>query len=322
MARALVKKLVFGVAGSAFAARRKIRRIADQQALTILSLHRVAPADRSAYPPLDPGLFRELLVFLAKHFEIVVFGDLPAGRRGGKPLLILSFDDGYKDFIDYAMPILDEIGLRANQNVIPGCIASGQPPFNVLVQDFIGKAPAGLVEALDVPGFGPLSLAIGREALGNRVSGFVKSRPVAEQHVLAEALMPQILRWDDFAWTPMMTLDEVRQTAAVHELGAHSYEHATMRYETDAYAGSDAERCREYFRTNLEMEPDIYAFPNGECRPSQVEAVRRAGYETILLVGEDFSAGDRQVHRRFGIYGETLSQLRFRATGGFRRAAA
>ncbi|MGQ0559090.1 MAG: hypothetical protein ACT4OE_05820 [Sphingosinicella sp.] len=43
--------------------------------------------------------------------------------------------------------------VRVNHNVMTACIESGLPPLNVLAQDFVGKAPAELVDRLEIPRF-------------------------------------------------------------------------------------------------------------------------------------------------------------------------
>lgn len=312
--RSLAARALYAVLGSRAAVAARLATIRRSGKLTILNLHRVGAEDGSAYRPLDPALFEYLLDFLAARFDLVSLADLDG--RSTKPKAVLSFDDGYKDFIEIAVPIMRRRGVRANLNVIPGCIARQLPPFNVLAQDFVGKAPRELVERLDVPGFGPLA----GPGLGDRLSRFLKNRPRAEQRQFEEQLLPQFFAWDGFQPTPMMTLDEVRQVAADHDIGGHSWDHATMGLESDDYFREDLSRCTAFFREHLAQPMTIYAFPNGSCTPSQLDIARQHGVEHVLLVGEDFSAG-RQVHHRFTFGAESRAEVRFRATGARRLAA-
>lgn len=267
--------------------------------------------DGSLYVPLHPRRFVELLKFLQSRFHLTTFEDDSGGSR--KPSAILSFDDGYKDFVDVAAPILRSHRIRCNHNVIPDCIETQRPPLNVLAQDFLGKAPEDLVRRLYVPGF-----SLGRDSdAGLRLSMFIKNKSQVEQRRIAEVLLPQFYTWDGFRPTPMMTLPEVLQVGREHELGAHSYSHASMEFETDAYLAEDVARCQEYFLHKLERSATIYAFPNGSCRRGQPELVRRLGIRHILLVGEDFDRkGD--CHPRFTFHARSSAEVRFRATGSMK----
>jgi peptidoglycan/xylan/chitin deacetylase (PgdA/CDA1 family) len=317
--RAMVKEAALRALGSGLAVRRKIHSISASGAVTVLNLHRVAPDDRSSYSPLDPKLFDGLLAFLKTHFEIVTFAELEADPAGSRPKLILSFDDGYRDFYNHAAPILDARNVRVNHNIIPACVESGVPPLSVVVQDFIGRSPAALIERLEIPGFAMVRPLRSRFDLGKRLSAYLKEKPIVEQKAFADHLRPQLLRNCNFAPTPMMSLDQLCEVAEVHEIGGHSFEHASMALETDEYFRDDVQRCRAWFDEKLGREMTIYAFPNGSYRPRQVENVREAGVRHILLVNENFSAAGEGLYNRFTFHARSPSEVRFRATGAFRR---
>jgi peptidoglycan/xylan/chitin deacetylase (PgdA/CDA1 family) len=307
--RDTAKIAVFACAGNGPWLRRRIDLLRKAGVIPILNLHRVAPDDRSSYRPLSPEVFEELLSFVKRHFAVVTIGGL--STKTAKPKLVLSFDDGYRDFALYAAPILRRHGLTANQNIIPRCVETGLPPLNIIAQDFVGKAPAELVKRIRVDGFA----APRDRSFGNRLSHFIKMRSQADQNALAEQLLPTFYEWDEFAPTPMMNLDEVR---SVHdqELGAHSYAHSSMEFETDEFLDEDVRRCDAYFREQLATPMTIYAFPNGSCRNGQAERVLAHGVDHVLLVGEAFDQGGR-INRRFTFDARSPSEARFKALGGF-----
>lgn len=307
--RDTAKVAVFKLAGNGPRLRRRIERLGNAGVTPILNLHRVAPDDCSSYRPLAPELFDELLRFVKRNFSIVTLAEI--SDKTPKPKLILSFDDGYRDFALYAAPLLRKHGLRANQNVIPQCIETGLPPLNIIAQDFIGKAPAELVARIRVEGFS----APPDHRFGNRLSHFIKMRSQADQDALGTQLLPFFFDWDGFAPTAMMNIDEVRSVSD-QEIGAHSYAHSSMEFESDEFLEEDVRRCGDYFRERLKMPMTIYAFPNGSCRAGQAERVLAQGIEHVLLVGEQFDRGGR-VNRRFTFDARSPSEARFKALGGF-----
>lgn len=306
--RKTAKVAAFAALGNGPRLRNRLLALRRSGATTILNLHRVAPDDGSDYRPLHPDLFDELLAFVKREFAVVTIGELSDPAR--KPKLVLSFDDGYRDFAANAAPILKRHGLRANQNLIPKCIETGLPPLNVLAQDFVGRAPRELVGRLKVEGFSaPLDARFGQ-----RLSHFLKMRPQAEQDQIAGELLPVFFAWDGFEPTPMMNMEEVDAVKG-HELGAHSYAHSSMEFETDDYLDRDVRRCSEFFREKLGSPMTIYAFPNGSCRSGQAERVLAHGVDHVLLVGERF-AGGGPIHHRFTFDGRSKSEVRFKAVGG------
>lgn len=322
--RKLAKRMAFAALGNPMAVRLRMRQIAKHQALTVLCLHRVAPMDDSTYPPMDPGLFRQMLAFCQAHFTIMTFAELSAeqGTEGwSKPPLALTFDDGYKDFADYSAPIMAEFGVRCNLNLIPSAIESGLPPFNVSLNDYAGRAPEEHLAALDVPDFAPFSPGESRYVFGNALSTHFKNRSMAEQKKLADIIRPQLARSEEFKPSAMMSLAEARQVAEIHEIGAHSFEHANLGQESDDYAMQDARRCREWFAREMSLAPTIYALPNGDYRKEQLPLIAGEGFSTLLLVEQRFSAISNNVHCRFNIDATGVSEMRFKAMGGLAGAA-
>lgn len=313
--KALLKRVLFRTLARPALMKRWTSRLQAGNLLTILVFHRVAPPDGSAYAPLDPAMFDDTLSFLTKNFDIITFAELKTYRPSARPPMIITFDDGYKDFVEYAMPILERYKVRCNLNVIPSCVESGRPPFNIILQDFVGKAPDALLADFRVPGYGRPNLRQNKRNIGHALSTFIKRKPIAEQKSIQDILMPQIEALAGFTSTPMMTRDDVLAVASNHELGAHSYEHATLSVESDAYVIEDAKSCREYFAETIKRPTNIYALPNGGYRAHQLDLIRAEGFEHILLGDQPRSRLDALNKTRFAMYGDSPSELRCRAAG-------
>jgi peptidoglycan/xylan/chitin deacetylase (PgdA/CDA1 family) len=88
----------------------------NAETLTVLMFHRVLPATemtRLGADPLytvTPAFLSECLAFLRKHYTIVSLGDVALSKEQTKPLpplsALITFDDGWHDNMEYAMPIL------------------------------------------------------------------------------------------------------------------------------------------------------------------------------------------------------------------------
>lgn len=316
--RRVAKPLVIRLFSNPLALRAKIHTIGATESLTILCLHRIADDTEDSYGALSPALFDELLGWLKQHFNIVTFAELGQRYNDPRPLLVLSFDDGYADFYEIAIPILRRHGLKVNQNVIPGCIESGLPPINVIVQDFLLSAPETLLSDIEFPGLTTGFPITDRASLALKTSATLKAMPMVEQRQVLARLSLEFERFEGFRTTPMMTREQVIDIASNHEIGVHSWEHASMSVESDSYLLDDTRRCKDFLVDIGAVHPYIYAFPNGLLREGQADAVRAAGFDHVLCVGEKFSRPVNWMHDRFTFYGSTAAETHFRALGSLR----
>lgn len=91
--------------------------------LTVPMFHRVLPCDGSRWQQADPEytisdrVFVECLEFFRRHYTVVSLDDILAARQGLRPLppraLLITFDDGWLDNLEVALPPLQRAGLPA-----------------------------------------------------------------------------------------------------------------------------------------------------------------------------------------------------------------
>lgn len=94
------------------------RRAGD---VVILLYHRVGRGDREIDLPVD--LFEEHLRILRAGGHLRSLDDALSDGRGG---VVLTMDDGYRDFHDYALPILERHGVPALLYLATGLVAGEQ----------------------------------------------------------------------------------------------------------------------------------------------------------------------------------------------------
>ncbi len=316
--RSAFKQVGFRTLGSGFFLERRIADIIRKDELPILNFHKVNDAPAQAYEATSPAIFDDIIGWLGQFFEFATFNDLDPARPHKHPAVILSFDDGYRDFVEIVAPILRKHGVRANMNVIPGCVESGLPPRNVILKDFIAQAPSALLRETPLPGLPDGADPDRRVESGLRASAAFKNMPIQEQDAAWPAILPLIEKFDGFRPTEMMTHAHIAQALDEHEFGLHSFEHATMKVETLDYLRTDVQKCRAWWSDATGRDSRIYAFPNGAATPEQVQVVSENGFSTILLVGEQFSSAANQVHPRITMFARDKYEARVRALGGAR----
>ncbi len=136
-----------------------ISPLARDVPVPILMYHSVSdtPAPSIHALSVRPRAFAAQLDYLRQHgFTGLTFGELCTHRRAEKPLperpIVLTFDDGYADFIEEALPMLTEHGFPATVFVTTGwsddagVYAAGTPPDRMLSWAQLAELSAAGVE--------------------------------------------------------------------------------------------------------------------------------------------------------------------------------
>lgn len=296
---------------------RLLRRIERDDAVVVLNLHRVSPERNDFYPPIPPDAFDELVSFLAPRFEVTTFSRLAARTERTRPAAVLSFDDGFYDFVEHAMPVLARHGVQANQNIIVSTVLTGEPPWTQRLMDLLHAAPQALLAELRLPGFDRPPPGPGpdeRARYGAAIGSFLTRHPRAARAPLLAEIERSAARLD-VAPTRMMGLDDVRRVSATHEVGAHSFAHDLMEVETLEHFREDLERCDAFFREHLGRPVDVYAFPFGGHRPEQVTHLLERGVSAVLVGGDRYARTTGPVYPRFNVAARGSYALRLEALG-------
>ena len=310
--RDTIKAGVFAIGSCKLATRMRLEHLRRRSALIILNLHKVGSKTKSTYQGISADTFEGLVEFCKIHFHITTFKKI--GTRTDKPQLILSFDDGYLDYVATVAPILRKHGIRANQNIIPWCAESGLPPLNVAIQDFLGQASEQEIRELAIPG---LNCEVTNPD-PQRVSRFIKFLTSDERQKIAGILWQQLEASPHFQPSKMMTTSDMREVADCTEFGMHSYQHDSMGVESDHFFKNDLYKCNSWSREALGQTSSIYAFPNGSHRTGQLAMAREAGYQHILLVDEGLNTAQGSnagVYQRLTFHSESEAESKFRALG-------
>lgn len=258
-----------------------LRRVQKGE-VAVLMFHRVSDAPDPLWPPLPVNTFRRLIAAIARSAKVVPLDELPRlTHYPRRPLIVISFDDGYKDFIENAAPILQQLGVPAHHNVCPGLIDRGRAPWTQVLSAFLRSTTA---KVLELPGGRSIPV----------------ERPITERGFLevGKALLelPDDVRerWTDGLeaptgmLSPLMTWDDLRRLRALgFQCGSHGQTHRNLPAVTDPLVlEEEIGRSRRRIETELGTAPIAFAFPNGRHSPASITAVREAGYRFGLLTGD------------------------------------
>lgn len=247
--------------------------------------HRVLPPDSVAYVNAEREFtfsvsgFTRCVDFIKRHYvplSLAELAEVVAGRRKLPPrAALITFDDGWRDTLEYAAPVLRQRGLPsllfvASEAVVLEAERWWQDGLvSVLADD--ARWP-GLAQALgvDLPADGKRTATFNR-----RMAGALAALPDAERQALLDRFSCPSL-----AQRQMLRSDELPQLAAAGvALGAHGHTHAPL---TEVAAPADELAQSMALLQGLGIKPSSMSFPHGACDSLLVAAAQAAGFELIF----------------------------------------
>jgi peptidoglycan/xylan/chitin deacetylase (PgdA/CDA1 family) len=261
----------------------------DRSRLSILIYHRVLsrPDGLNNWDPTADEFDGQIRA-LSRFFTTLPLGEaVERLRKGALPAhaACVSFDDGYRDNVDVALPILRRHGVPATFFIATGYLNGGRMWNDTVIESIRRCEP----EDIDLSSLGlgavPLSSAeLRRKAIGRILSalkhlpGGEREAKVAEIEAIAAATLPRDL---------MMRDQDVRALrAAGMEIGAHTETHPILTRLATADARREIDQSRERLAAILGEPVSLFAYPNG--KPGQdyaaehVRMVREAGFSAAV----------------------------------------
>ncbi|WP_210440874.1 polysaccharide deacetylase family protein [Nocardioides xinjiangensis] len=255
--------------------------------LLVLTWHNVHP---TWCFPASPGagaqgLARQL-AFCRRAANVVPLERAAHALAAGRPLprraVALTFDDGYRDSLDVAVPMLRQLGLPATFFLVPGLLDGTTSSWWEVVAWVCRCARATSFE------FEGAVLPLRTEAERRRASGTVaellKKRSSAARSAAIEELRERCRPagsppgHDMFLdWTGAAELARMG-----FEIGSHSSAHDILSREDGAAQRADLVRSRRDLEDNLQVPVRHLAYPNGkgaDYDDDTIAAARDAGFE-------------------------------------------
>jgi peptidoglycan/xylan/chitin deacetylase (PgdA/CDA1 family) len=259
--------------------------------LRILAYHRIAARiDPSGFDfdlellSADAEGFRAQMRHLRDHYTPLrfadVLADLDAGRAPPRDAVVVTFDDGYDDNHDVALPILSELGVPATFFVSTGHIDSGRTYAFDWVVHAVLRAPAG---RLEVPALG-LDAELGadpapRRAFAARVLDRLKSLDAEAQQAAMDVLFARTGAGPVGA-TPCSRPMDWARVRALHaagmEVGSHGTHHRMLAKLDEAGIRAELAQSRDAIARELGAPPQVLAYPVGGRDAFDARVVRIA----------------------------------------------
>jgi len=255
--------------------------------LSILIFHRVLPRPDDIFPDeVHAQRFDHICAWLKAWFRVLPLdqaGAMLAEDSLPARACCITFDDGYADNHEIALPILQKHGLPATFFIATGFLQGGRM-WNDTVIESIRHCPRA---ELDFGEHGQyrLSDAASRRTAIEAIIGKIKYLPIDQRQLATEDLLAR----SDASLTEqlMMGPDGVRRLFdAGMQIGAHTVSHPILAKTAPDMAREEILSSKRYLEDLLGQECSLFAYPNGkpgrDYLPEHVDLVRELGFKTAV----------------------------------------
>ena len=254
-------------------------------AFPILTYHRVNDDADPFFSALPTAVFERQMRHVARNYRVLPVEELVERlERGGLPrnALAITFDDGYRDNLTHAAPILARLGLPATIFLATGFIGTAEVPWFDRLAQGLKKSAATTVrtpwnEALELADVPARLRAMGR-ALEH-----LKRLPDEERHRQLETLLGSLGVTDQRTFKNLMlSWDDVHALRGLgFTIGAHTVNHPILSRVSPQRAWTEILGARTMIESACGTAPRAFAYPNGgaeDYTETVKRLVREAGF--------------------------------------------
>ncbi len=262
-----------------------------------LMYHRVLPIGADTFSDetiiVTPATFRRHMAFLRRHFRPISVAEAAERMSRGEPLpdmsCLVTFDDGWRDNFEHALPILRESGVPATVfaavNYIGSKTCFWQERLNRMLFRAVRQGGAARKLAERHVGAGAEDcddpdLRRRARASVSRMKKTCSDAQIAEfESELAQALAPDdgTLSWGDdsfMSWEQLVALTRDSPVSAA----AHGCSHRPLTTLSPKELDTELADSRRRLGEALGADIDAIAYPNGNYDDGVIESSRAHGF--------------------------------------------
>jgi peptidoglycan/xylan/chitin deacetylase (PgdA/CDA1 family) len=244
-----------------------LARVANRKRLLIVTYHGLRDDASSArsWLLLPLSEFERQLEFLSAHYDVLSIDDALADTESSRPRACITFDDGYRNNLDLALPVLRRMGLPATIYLPTAFIGSEQLLWTTRLElafrgadDALRASFAKWASVDDVGSAGVpvhrVSDALKRMSPTQRDEVLMRIFSEVPEPAPDEAAPHAFLSWDDVA---------AMEASGVVTFGAHTVNHEIVRNLDDVTLRRELADSLAEVRQRCARPSRVFAYPNG-----------------------------------------------------------
>jgi peptidoglycan/xylan/chitin deacetylase (PgdA/CDA1 family) len=273
---------------------------------------------------MDVALFEKCVKYISQTHEVVLIEDLVGSEKlhSKNKLACIMFDDGYKDNIDYAAPILNKYKVKASFYVVTDCIDHNKVTWTHLLEHLFQFTSASEIK-MDHD-FLPDELKVQNlQSSEERLAYVKKLKPFLKtvSHNQRVMVMERVCKLCNDVELPklMMNWKDLTQLKnAGHYIGSHTVTHAMLGTMSDENeVKHELLASGNKIKEHLGYFPKTISYPVGSFNETTKRLSKETGYQIGLAVKQevyDPAKTDNFEIPRIELYNESWWKTRLRIT--------
>jgi len=288
----------------------------------ILSYHRIADVNNDPFQlAVAPRRFREHMEVLRRLTKPVVLNSFASRRRslGNRWRCAVTFDDGYQDVAEYALPILNAYDIPATIFVSSGCVQTGSEFWWDRLQRCLltpGRLHWSQLEALDRKLFSSFHDSLiqaerysqedflrygswtwkcpiqptSRHVLFCRMYQHLQSQSAAVRDRLIDILFQICPDAPHTVDAHAMSVDELQALSGnpLIEIGSHTLNHVMLSFLDEQEQLLEVQEGKRTVERLIQRPVASFSYPHGAYTPATLNIARSAGVEIACTTRQTF----------------------------------
>lgn len=293
--------------------------------MCVLMYHRVTKSG-SPFGGIPRDQFTQQMRWLRQNCSPISPEDLASAVREtpqSKPRVLVTFDDGYRDYAEQAYPVLAELKIPALVFLATSFLDNGGLIWTDAITWAVKTSPT---PSVDLPWETQTRLPLRDLADRDRAVRICKQHLKGVPDALREERMQELFRrlrvdpQDGSVDRQMLSWDEVRATLGLTRFGGHTHTHPILSQVDSERAEREISVSYRRIAEETGTAPRYFAYPNGreqDFTAQTKELLRRQGYELAFstIAGLHVPGADPYAIRRQPAGGSSIRDFAWLVTG-------
>ncbi len=284
----------------------------NRKKVIILAMHQVMEDNgEEPYQPLREFLtsrqFERYLAVFSRYYNFITLDEAVAMIQGTRPLkpysMVITFDDGYRNNLTHALPVLKKFNAPATIFLTAGLIENRIPMW-------VDRLDYALIQYTGEPlvcELGGKTLTIGGTSREEKAASFQKFRRTAKKTDCDDNEFLRVMEqtasimesqsgdclsniWESDGWSALLTWDEIKtESSPLVTYGGHTVNHIRLARVPKEQASEELLASRNLIERRTNRDIRHFAYLDGSFNDRVCELVRECGFVSAVTGIEGFN---------------------------------